>query len=59
MSGNFDMTSLENDYVIVFCSTDRLKGVITAVQPILNKFGGSCYVSETMEVVSMQCIASL
>ncbi len=58
VTGSFDVTSLENDYVIVFCTQDRLQAVIAAVQPILNKFGGSCYVSETMEVVSMQCVAS-
>ncbi|MFN6065697.1 MAG: P-II family nitrogen regulator, partial [Pseudanabaena sp.] len=27
--------------------------------PIINKFGGACYISDAMEIISIQCVASL
>jgi nitrogen regulatory protein PII len=59
VSSSFDMTNLENDYVIAFCPPDLTNSVIERLRPILNKFGGSCYVSETMQVRSTHCVASL
>jgi nitrogen regulatory protein PII len=49
---------LENDYVIVFCLADQVDGVVQMIRPILNKFGGSCYVSDVMEVNTINCVAS-
>jgi hypothetical protein len=51
--------SLENDYIIAFCPTDRLKTLLEAIRPILNKFGGACFVSEATEIKSMRCIAEI
>jgi hypothetical protein len=51
--------SLENDYIIAFCPSDRLKPLLETIRPILNKFGGACYVSEAMEIKSMRCIAAI
>ncbi len=51
--------SLENDYIIAFCPTDRLKPLLEAIQPILNKFGGACFTSEAQEIKSMRCIAAI
>jgi nitrogen regulatory protein PII len=59
VSNNFDMTSLENDYVIAFCLPDKANSLVEAIRPILKRFGGSCYISDCMEVHSMQCVASL
>jgi hypothetical protein len=51
--------ALENDYVIVFCAPDRVKPLLEAIRPVLNRFGGACYLSEATEVKSMRCVASL
>jgi nitrogen regulatory protein PII len=58
VSNSFDMTSLENDYVVAFCTLEQVKPVVASIRPILNRFGGSCYISDSMEVASVQCVAS-
>jgi nitrogen regulatory protein PII len=56
---DLDMTMLDNVYVIAFCMPEQIKGVVENVRPILNKFGGTCYISDVMEIRSMKCVASL
>lgn len=56
---DFDMTMLDNVYIIAFCMPEQLKTVIEHVRPLLNKFGGTCYISDVMEIRSMNCVASL
>jgi nitrogen regulatory protein PII len=56
---DLDMTMLDNVYIMAFCMPEELKSVIEKVRPILNKFGGTCYVTDTMEISSVKCIASL
>jgi hypothetical protein len=51
--------SLENDYIIAFCPVDRVEALLTALQPILSKFGGACYVSAAQEMKSLRCINQL
>jgi nitrogen regulatory protein PII len=58
VEGNFDVV-MENDYVIAFCLPEQVKPIAEAVRPILNKFGGSCFISDAMEIRSVQCVASL
>ena len=58
-SSDLDMMSIENDYVIAFCLPEQVKTVAEVIRPILNKFGGTCYVSDAIEIKSMRCIASL
>ncbi|GAB4320977.1 MAG: hypothetical protein OHK0047_03810 [Leptolyngbyaceae cyanobacterium] len=53
------VTMLDNVYVIAFCSPDKAKPVVEEIRPILNKFGGSCWISEVMEIRSVRCIASM
>jgi nitrogen regulatory protein PII len=53
------VTMLDNVYVIAFCLPDQVKPVVEALRPILNKFGGSCWISDVMEIRSMKCVASL
>jgi nitrogen regulatory protein PII len=57
MGDDIDML-LENDCVIAFCLSDQVEGVVQTIRPILNKFGGSCYVSDAMEVQTVNCVAS-
>ena len=56
---DLDMTMLDNVYIIAFCMPEQLKDVVENVRPLLNKFGGTCYISDVMEIRSVKCIASL
>ena len=49
---DLDMTMLDNVYILAFCIPDRIDTVIDNVRPLLDKFGGTCYVSDVMEVNS-------
>jgi nitrogen regulatory protein PII len=56
---DLDMTMLDNVYIIAFCAPESLKPVVENVRPLLNKFGGTCHITDAMEVRSMKCVASL
>jgi nitrogen regulatory protein PII len=56
---DLDMTMLDNVYVIAFCMPEQIKAVIENVRPLLNKFGGTCYISDVMEIRSVRCVSSL
>lgn len=56
---DLDMTMLDNVYIIAFCMPEQIKPVVENIRPLLNKFGGSCYISDVMEIRSMKCVASL
>ena len=57
-SGDLDMSMLENDYVIAFFLADKTKVLVEKLRPVINKFGGACYISDAMELNSVQCVAS-
>jgi len=48
-----------NVYVLAFCVPDLAKPAIEAIRLVLNKFGGTCYVSDAVEIRSVRCVASL
>jgi hypothetical protein len=54
-----DATMIDMAYIIAFCSLEQAKDAIEKIRPILNRFGGSCYISDAMEVRSLNCTASL
>jgi nitrogen regulatory protein PII len=56
---DLDMTMLDNVYILAFCMPEELKPVVENLRPLLNKFGGTCYVSDVMEIRSVRCIASI
>jgi nitrogen regulatory protein PII len=59
VSDDFDLSAdLSNTYIICFCSQDLIEPLVVKLRPILNKFGGVCYVSEAMEIRSLKCVAS-
>lgn len=58
-SSRGEATELDNIYVIAFCMPDLIKPVVEIIKPILNKFGGVCYISDAMEISSVRCVASL
>ena len=51
------ITGLSNVYVLCFCSQDLVESIVTEIHPIINKFGGVCYVSDAMEIKSMHSVA--
>lgn len=58
-SEDLDMTMLDNVYIIAFCAPEKIQPIVADIRPVLNKFGGSCYVSDAMEIRSVRCVASL
>jgi nitrogen regulatory protein PII len=58
-SEDLDLTMLDNVYVIAFCPPEKIKPVVEIIRPILNKFGGTCYISDAMEIRSTRCVASM
>lgn len=56
---DLDLTMLDNVYIIAFCMPEHVKAVVENVQPLLNRFGGTCYISDVMEIRSVRCVASL
>jgi nitrogen regulatory protein PII len=55
---DLDMTMLDNVYIIAFCLPERIDTVVENLRPLLNKFGGTCYVSDVMEINSAKYTAS-
>jgi nitrogen regulatory protein PII len=56
---DLDMMMDDNAYILAFCMPDQVKPVVEHIRPILNKFGGTCYISDVMEIRSLKCVASL
>ncbi|MGP1384155.1 MAG: P-II family nitrogen regulator [Thainema sp.] len=56
---DFAATTLSNVYILSFCAENQVRSVIEQIRPLLNKFGGVCYVSDAMEVRSTRCVATL
>ncbi|PPS44038.1 P-II family nitrogen regulator [Chroococcidiopsis sp. TS-821] len=56
---DLDMTMLDNVYIIAFCKPELLKPVVENIRPLLNKFGGTCYITDAMEIRSVKCVASM
>jgi nitrogen regulatory protein PII len=40
------VTMLSNSYIISFCPEEKLQAIIDAVKPVLDKYGGVCFVSD-------------
>lgn len=55
---DLDFTMLDGVYIMAFCTPDQETEVVDNVRPLLNKFGGACYISDVMEVRSIKCVAS-
>lgn len=60
LSGNtedLDFTMLDNVYIVVFCNPELLQTLVTNISPLLNKFGGTCYVTDAQEIHSVQRVS--
>lgn len=56
---DLDMTMTENVYIIAFCSPELLRPVIESLRPLLNRLGGTCHITDAMEVRSIKCVEEL
>ncbi|MFE4108002.1 P-II family nitrogen regulator [Almyronema epifaneia] len=61
VSDDFDLagSTLSNIYIISFCGADQAKAVVAQLRPILNQYGGTCYLSDAMEIRSMNCVSTI
>ena len=50
------MTMLDNVYVIAFFPPEKMTIVSEIMRPLLNKFGGTCFVSDAMELRTTKCV---
>ncbi len=53
---DLDRTMLDNVYIVAFCVPDLISSVVEAIRPLLNRFGGTCHITDAMEVRSMKCV---
>jgi nitrogen regulatory protein PII len=44
------VTMLGNSYIISFCPEEKVQVIVDAVKPVLDKYGGVCYVSDAMSL---------
>ncbi len=56
---NLGSSTLSNVFIICYCPQEQVKSIVEKIQPILNKYGGVCYLSDAMEIRSVHCVASL
>jgi nitrogen regulatory protein PII len=50
------MTMLDNVYIIAFCQPEKVTITAEAIRSILNKYGGSCFISDAVELRTTKCI---
>jgi len=56
VSRDSSMTALDNIYVLAFCSPAQVSAVAENIRPVLNKFGGSCFISDAVELLINRCV---
>jgi nitrogen regulatory protein PII len=56
VSDDLAMTMIDNVYVISFFPPEKLPQVEEYVLQVLNKFGGTCFVSDAMELATTKCV---
>ncbi|NJL88643.1 MAG: P-II family nitrogen regulator [Coleofasciculaceae cyanobacterium SM2_1_6] len=49
-------TSTSNAYVLCFCQEEKIAQIEEEIRPVLNRFGGVCFVSEAMQINALKCI---
>jgi nitrogen regulatory protein PII len=53
---NQAMTMLDNVYIIAFCAPEKIALASESIRSILNKYGGSCFISDAVELPITKCI---
>ncbi|MEA5467830.1 P-II family nitrogen regulator [Spirulina sp. 06S082] len=57
VADDLPIAGLGNVYVICCCDESFIQPILEKVRPLLNKFGGVCYLSDAMEIRSINCVA--
>ncbi|GET42407.1 P-II family nitrogen regulator [Microseira wollei] len=50
------MRMLDNVYIVAFFPPEKLDAVVGNIRAILHKFGGSCFISDAIELRTTQCV---
>jgi nitrogen regulatory protein PII len=50
------MTMLDNVYIIAFCTPEKIDPIAQRLTAILKKFGGTCFISDAMELRTTQSV---
>lgn len=50
------MTLLDNVYIVAFCQPEKITNVAQILREILNKYGGTCFISDAMELRTTKCV---
>jgi nitrogen regulatory protein PII len=58
VSDDMAMTMLDNVYVIAFFPPEKMSSVANHIRPILNKLGGTCFISDAVELLTTRCVGS-
>jgi nitrogen regulatory protein PII len=49
-SDDLDATTLSNVYVLILCAEPQVDDITAAVTPILQRYGGICWVSDATQI---------
>ena len=55
---NLGSSRLSNVFIICYCSPDQVDPIVQRIKPILDKYGGVCYLSDAMAINSVYGKAS-
>ena len=47
---NFGSTELSNVFIVCYCPKQQVEAIAEQIKPILNKYGGVCYLSEATQI---------
>lgn len=53
---NLAMTMLDYVYIIALCQPEKITATAEAIRTILNKYGGSCFISDAIELRTTRCV---
>jgi nitrogen regulatory protein PII len=53
---NLAITMLDNVYIIAFCPPEKIALASESIRSILNKYGGSCFISDAVELQTTKCV---
>ncbi|MEM9136701.1 MAG: P-II family nitrogen regulator [Cyanobacteria bacterium P01_F01_bin.42] len=53
---DLDMTMQDNVYIVAFFPPEILQQVVKAICPLLDRFGGTCHISDSIEIESADSV---
>ncbi|AFZ01036.1 P-II family nitrogen regulator [Calothrix sp. PCC 6303] len=55
-SQDLAVTMLDNVYILAFCKPERIDRIAANIGVVLNRYGGSCFISDSMELPTTRCV---